>query len=187
MALRIFSVCLLAICFAASSGCGSSSSSGSSGGGGTGSTGGSPGGLTGGGGVPAPTVITVAGGQTSSGANIAVAPPGSSPTPNATSIGTAASLGGASASNTGTTIPQGATMFVLLFGQGLSGNMNVMISGPADITVSNIQGIMATDGTPGVAFQAAVSSGAALGARTVVLQDPKDDITSFTGGLEVVP
>jgi len=185
VALRIFSVCLLGICLAAASGCGSSSSSG--GGGGTGSTGGSPGGITGGGGISAPTVINIAGSQTASGVNIAVASPASNPTPNASSIGAATSLSGATASNTGTTISQGTTMFVLLFGKGLSGSMQVMISGPADITVSNVQSIMATDGTPGVAFQAAVSSGAALGARTVVLQDPKNDITTFTGGLEVVP
>jgi hypothetical protein len=179
---RIFSVCLLAACLGGAAGCGGSSSS-NNGGGGSGGGGG----VTGGGGVSAAIVITVAAGQTTSGANIAVASPGSSPTPNASSIGTAASLGGASASNTGTTIPQGSSMFVLLFGQGLSGNMQVMISGPADITVSNIQSIMATDGTPGVAFQASVSSSAALGARTVVLQDTKNDITTFTGGLEVVP
>jgi hypothetical protein len=84
-------------------------------------------------------------------------------------------------------IHQGATDFVLLFGPGLSGNMTVKVSGPPDITVSNITGITATDKTPGVAFQATVNSGAALGARTVWLQNPQNDVTTFTGGLEVVP
>ena len=59
------------------------------------------------------------------------------------------------------------------------------ISGPGDITVTNIQSITATDKTPGVSFTAAVAANAALGARTVLLRDLKDDITSFTCGFEV--
>ena len=78
-------------------------------------------------------------------------------------------------------------MKVLIFGPGLDGSMNVTISGPADIVISNIRSITATDKTPGVAFDAAVSPVAALGARTVTLRATNDDITTFTGGLEVIP
>ena len=152
------------------------------GGGNGGSTVGSGGGNGGGGGaVSQAVIISVSGGQTTTGVNIAVASPASSPTPNAEFLGT-----GNSASTTGGTISQGTTATVLLFGPGLNGNMRVTISGPGDITVTNIQGITsAKDNTPGVSFTAAVASNAALGARTVLLRDSNDDITSFTGGLEV--
>lgn len=150
-------------------------------GGGKGSSSGG-GGITTGGNVPAPTVVTVSAGQTASGVDITVASPASNPTPNAESLGT-----GTSASNTGTTISQGSTATVILFGPGLSGNMTISISGPNDITISNAQTIMSTTNVPGIQFTAAVASNAALGARTVVLQDSNNDITTFSGGLEVVP
>jgi hypothetical protein len=148
--------------------------------GGTTTSGGGGGGGGGGGAVGQATIVDVSGGQTASGVDIAVASPASSPTPNAENLGT-----GSSASNTGATISQGTTATILLFGLGLNGNMQVTISGPGDIAVSNIQGITATDNTPGISFTAAVASNAALGARTVLLRDSKDDITSFNGGLEV--
>jgi hypothetical protein len=78
-------------------------------------------------------------------------------------------------------------MRVILFGQGLSGSMTVTIDGPQDISVSNVRSITSTQDKPGVAFDASVSSSAALGARTVFLRTSNDDITAFTGGLEVVP
>jgi len=78
-------------------------------------------------------------------------------------------------------------MKVLLFGQGLNGSMTVSISGPGDITVSNTSSISSTSGTPGIAFNAAVSGSAGLGARTVFLKSANGDITTFTGGLEVIP
>lgn len=149
---------------------------------GGGNGGSSGGGITTGGSLSAPTVITVSSGQTTSGVDIAVASPASNPTPNAQALGT-----GSSASNTGTTLSQGSTATVILFGPGLSGNMTVSISGPKDITISNQQSIMSTTNVPGVQFTATVASNAALGARTVVLQDTKNDVTTFTGGLEVVP
>jgi len=74
-----------------------------------------------------------------------------------------------------------------LFGPGLSGSMTVSLSGPADIAISNIQSITSTTNVPGISFTAAVGSTAALGARTVVLQATNNDITTFAGGLEVVP
>ena len=126
--------------------------------------------------------ITVTPGQASSGVNIAVVSPASSPAPNATTIGL-----GTTAANTGTTISRGSTQTVLLFGPGLSGSMQVSITGPSDVSISNIQSITATDNTPGVSFTAAVDSNAGLGARTVILQTSNNDVTTFSGGLEIVP
>src|SRR5207245_2896011 len=99
-------------------------------------TGGGGGGGGGGGAVGQAIIVNVSGGQTTSGVDIVVASPASSPTPNAENLGT-----GNSASNTGATIPQGTTATVLLFGPGLNGSMQVTSSGPADIAISNIQSI----------------------------------------------
>jgi hypothetical protein len=102
-------------------------------------------------------------------------------------LGVAGLTGSASAFNTGDVIHRGATMRVVMFGPGLTGDMQVTILGPNDIQISNVRGTTSTDGTPGIAFTAAVSGNAALGARTVVLQTSSGNITAFTGGLEVVP
>ena len=91
------------------------------------------------------------------------------------------------ASNTGGAIHRGSTERILLFGPGLDSSMSVVVAGPADITVSNLQGIKATDNTPGIAFNAAVAGNAALGARTVYLKNANGEMTSFAGGLEVIP
>ena len=61
------------------------------------------------------------------------------------------------------------------------------IRGPSDITIASINAITSTTSTPGITFMATVAPNAALGARTVVLQNAKGDITTFTGGLEVLP
>jgi hypothetical protein len=158
------------------------------GGGGSTSTIGTPSGGGGttnpGGGIVAPTIVTVGSGQTTQGVDIAV--PSGTPGLNAEVLGVASlSAGGGSASDTGASIARGASGRVLVFGTGLSGNTQVSISGPQDITISNPQTIKATDGTPGVAFTVAVSATATPGARTVVLRDSKDNISTFTGGLEV--
>jgi hypothetical protein len=65
--------------------------------------------------------------------------------------------------------------------------MQVSITGPADITISNVQTITSTTDTPGIAFSASAGTSAALGARTVILRATNDDITTFSGGLEVLP
>ncbi len=134
-----------------------------------------------------PAVVTVAAGSTASGVDIAVVAPASATPPNARDLGVADLSGPASAFNTGATIRRGQTKRVVLFGPGLTGSMTVIVEGPTDIQVSNVQSIRATDNTPGVSFTAAVSGNAALGARSVVLQASNGDITTFTGGLEVVP
>jgi hypothetical protein len=141
----------------------------------------------GGGSVAAPVVVTVAAGQAVTGINLTVETPASTPPPNAQVLGVANLTGPGEAFNTGGAIPRGSTKRVLLFGPGLSGTMTVTITGPNDITISGIQSIKATDGTSGVAFTAAAVATASLGCRTVVLQATNGDITTFTGGLEVVP
>lgn len=162
------------------------------GGGGGGSVNGGGGGGGGGGctantAPAAPSSVTVVAGQTASGTDIAVACQASTPTPNAEDLGVGTSVNTSTAANTGAQIAQGSVMTVILFGPGLSGSMTVSISGPNDITVTNPTTIRATDNTPGIAFTATVSSTAALGARTVVLQNSQNDVTTFTGGLEVIP
>ncbi len=137
--------------------------------------------------VTAPAIVTTAAAGSASGVNITVGPPASATPPNAQDLGVAGMTGSASAFNTGATISQGATQRVVLFGPGLNGNMQVTIRGPNDIQVSNITSTTATDNTPGISFTATVAGNAALGARTVVLQASNGDITTFTGGLEVVP
>ena len=77
-------------------------------------------------------------------------------------------------------------MKVLLLGTGLSGSMQIQISSPQDIGVSDIRGVAAQGSTPpGIQFTATVSSSAALGGRTVTLTSG-NDMTAFAGGLEVV-
>jgi hypothetical protein len=138
-----------------------------------------------GGQVNEPVVLTVTAGGTTSGVNINV-PQKSGGEPNAELLGVTPVGEGGSAQNTGASVRRGQTMRVILFGTGLSGDMTVRVGGPDDIQVSNVEGITSTSGKSGIAFQVAVSSNAALGARTVFLR--KDtNITAFAGGLEVRP
>lgn len=173
---------LLALAFALA-GCGGVSSNSNAGSANLPSSGPSPGA---GGPVSAPVVVQVGSGGTASGISISVPGPAASPAPNAQVLGVATGSGG-TASNTGDVIHRGETASVLLFGPGLNGSMTVSIGGPNDISITNVRGITSTTGTPGVAFTASVSGGAALGARTVFLMNSQNDITAFAGGLEVVP
>jgi len=134
-----------------------------------------------------PTPVDVSRGPSASGVDIIVSAPVGSPAPNAQDLGVNDPSGRASASNTGGAIQRGKTMRIVLFGPGLNGQMQVKIGGPQDISVSNITGIQATDNTPGISFMATANGDAALGARTVYLQTGAGDVTSFTGGLEVIP
>ena len=137
--------------------------------------------------VQARRVVNVSVGQTASGIDINVASPANSAGPNAELLGTSELSASTTATNSGAAIRRGSTMKVVLFGRALSGSLQVTIGGPADISVSNVRSVTSTDGTAGIAFDAAVSGGAALGARTVYLRSANDDITAFTGGLEVIP
>lgn len=125
--------------------------------------------------------------MTQQGVDIHVPPPASSPAPNAQTLGVTGLGEAGSAFNTGGAIRRGTTRRVILFGPGLSGNMQVSIRGPADIIIRNLTSIQSQGGTPGVSFEAEVSGNAALGARSVVLRATNDDVTTFSGGLEVVP
>jgi hypothetical protein len=174
---------------AGAGGIGGGSSGGNSGGTGGGTTGGSGSGSGSGGSTAptTPTAVSVSANQTTSGVDIAVvAPTGTNP--NAIALGTvAAGASGGSASNTGGSIARGSTMTVLMFGAGLSASMTVGISGPNDLTISNQTSIQST-GTPpipGIAFTLAATPSASLGARTVILQDTSNNVTTFTGGLQV--
>jgi len=137
--------------------------------------------------LPSPVPVDVSRGPSATGIDITVASPATSPSPNAQDLGSNATTARQSATNTGGTIRRGSTMRIILFGPGLSGQMQVRLSGPADITISGITTIQASDNTPGIAFIAAATGNAALGARTVYLQNTSGDVTSFTGGLEVIP
>ncbi len=149
--------------------------------------GGNPGSGNGGtGAITTPAIVGVNGGAMTSGVDITV-PSDSSATLNAQALGTAAVTDtGGSASNTGGTVTRGTQAHVLIFGTGLNGNLSVTISGPSDISVSNIVGIQSTKGTPGIEFDVTVPASAAPGARTVFLQDSDGNVTTFTGGLEVL-
>jgi hypothetical protein len=136
---------------------------------------------------PSPPVLVQAqAGAT--GVNIIV--PGASQTPpsNAQFLGVAAP-GSTSVTlfSTGDVIHQGATSTVLVAGPGISATSTVRISGPVDITAGPPRGIRDANNnpTPGLAVDLVVSPTAVLGARTVFIISG-NDMTTFTGGLEVV-
>jgi hypothetical protein len=152
--------------------------------------------ITVGGPVSSPTVVTLSPGQAASAVNISVPAPVASPAENVEVLGVnplGCPSGSCSASNTGGAISLGNPVgTVIVFGHGLNANMSISFSGPQDITISNVMGVtsVAQNGQPslpGIQFDVAVLPNAALGARTLVLQGPNNDITTFTGGLEVVP
>jgi hypothetical protein len=130
----------------------------------------------------APNVITVAAGANTGGVDITVAAPVSNPAINALNLGTSAA---GFASNTGVMVPRGSTQGIILFGPGITGDLTVTLSGPGDITVSNPRTIKSTNGTSGIAFDVNIPANAAPGARTVFLRSSNNDITAFTGGLEI--
>jgi hypothetical protein len=134
-----------------------------------------------------PHIVSVGDNQALAGIDINVSTPQDSPTPNAQMLGVTNLGNGGSASNVGDLIHRGAKMTILMFGPGVNGGLKVSISGPNDIAISNIRGVTSIDGGSGLAFDAAVDTNAALGARTVRLRSPHDDMTTFTGGLEVLP
>lgn len=133
------------------------------------------------------SVISVAPGQSVGAIDIAVPAPAGSPAANAQDLGVADLGGSGRAFNTGDVIHRGTNMRVLMFGPGLDGSVTVVVRGPNDISVSDVGTISSTTGVSGISFTAAVSPNAALGARTVVVQTAQGDVTTFTGGLEVVP
>jgi hypothetical protein len=134
-----------------------------------------------------PIVISVAGGQNVAGVDITVVGPASSSAPNAEVLGVSQPTEAGTANSTGAVIRRGTTRRVLLFGRNLSSATDVTITGPQDITIANVQAITSTTDLPGISFEATVATDAALGARSVILRAPNNDVTTFTGGLEVGP
>lgn len=168
-------------------GCGGGGSNGgnNSGSSGGGSSNNNPGTTNPGGTLVTPTPIQVAAGQTASGIDIAV--PAQSPGLNAQLLGvnppTATTV---TASNTGGSVSRGTSALVLIFGKGLSASNQVSFSGPNDITITELRAVKSSDGTmPGLLFRINVPTGAAPGARTVIIQDASSNVTTFTGGIEV--
>ena len=144
-----------------------------------------------GGGSTAPAVqtsvpVSVVAGQTSGGVDITVGAAAGGSNINAELLGVGVAGSSISAANTGDQIHRGDSKTVIIFGAGLTGSEQVTISGPSDIKVTNIRSIKSTSGKAGVAFDVAVDSAAALGARTVFLRESNDNIAAFTGGLEVI-
>jgi hypothetical protein len=156
------------------------------GGGSSSSASGSGGNVTGGGAPASPTLVSVTANAMASGINISVVSPQSSPAPNVKFLGVNLAQGGASA--TGDIVSRGqGTATITTFGPGLSSTMKVSITGPNDILVGALTQVTAQDGTPGVQIPITLTGNTALGARTLVMQNSKNDVTTFSGGLEVVP
>jgi hypothetical protein len=119
------------------------------------------------------------------GVNITVPGPSQNPTPNAQLLGVADSTGSATVTNTGDVILRGTTPDVLISGPGITATSTVRISGPGDITVTGQGGIKDSTGTiPGVRVTLNVPPNAVPGLRTVFIVTG-NDMTTFTGGLEV--
>jgi len=128
-------------------------------------------------------VVTVANGTATAGVDILV--PNTASTINVKLLGVnSPGASTISASNIGGAVARGTTATILLFGTGLSGSDTVSISGPKDISVSGLQGVKSTDGTPGLQFDVTVGSDAAVGARTVSVKQGSN-ASAFVGGLEV--
>jgi hypothetical protein len=155
-------------------------------GGGGNNSGGGNSGNNGGGGTGAvnpPAVVSVSAGQTTPGVNIIVPTPASSPAPNATLVG----ANGSQAFSSGDVLHRNSAATVIVAGTGLNTSMKASFSGPADIAIGPLRSITFMNNSKGISFTATVPSNAALGARTLILQDVNNDITTFAGGLEVIP
>ena len=144
-------------------------------------------------GTPTPpqpaTAVTVTSGQTTSGVDITVSAPAATPQENAQDLGVNDACRGGSAFNVGDVIHRGDSKQMLIFGPGLTSNVAASVLGPSDIQLTFVATVHANDAdqTPGVCLDVIVSANAALGARTVMVQASNGDITTLTGGLEVLP
>jgi len=119
--------------------------------------------------------------------DINVVAPSSSQPINAELLGTSNIGEDGSATSTGSTVHRGENKRVIVFGRGLNGSVTAVVSGPADIAISNIRSIRSENDDPGVSFDIAVSPTASVGARSVVLRAANNDLTVFTAGLEIQP
>ena len=142
---------------------------------------------------PAPPQVVVAG---ATGVDITVPGPSQATTPNAQFLGTVptGATGSVTLFSTGDVVHLGTQPTVLIAGPGINGTTasgtpvsTVSISGPGDVTIMAQGGLRDANGNPtsGVAIQLNVPASAVLGPRTVFIVTG-NDMTTFTGGLEVV-
>jgi hypothetical protein len=95
-----------------------------------------------------------------------------------------------SARSTGTEIAQGQTVYLFVAGFGiLPGTSYSISSNGTDVAVTPplaSQFQTATDGTPVVYFQVAVSPGATLGPRNLIVRNSGNELTAFVGAVDIV-
>jgi len=94
-----------------------------------------------------------------------------------------------SAGSTGTEIAQGQNVYLFVAGFGiLPGTSYTISSNGTDVVVTpplTSQFQTASDGTPVVYFQVAVSPSATLGPRNLVVRNSGSELTSFVGAVEI--
>jgi hypothetical protein len=95
-----------------------------------------------------------------------------------------------SGASTGTEIAQGQTVYLFVAGFGiLPGTIYSISSNGTDVVVTPplaSQFQTASDGTPVVYFQVAVSPGATLGPRNLIVTNSGNELTSFVGAVNIV-
>jgi hypothetical protein len=144
----------------------------------------SGGGVTNPGGIllAAPTPVPVTANQSTISVDIQVPPVASAI--NATEVAvTAPQAGQAWAQAAGVGVRQGNQYWLWILGTGITPSLTLTISGPGDITLNGTA--VATKGGSGVIFPIAVSAAAAPGARTIILADASNNVTTLAGALEV--
>jgi hypothetical protein len=131
--------------------------------------------------------VTVSSGAVTSGVDITLPAPASSPAPNAQFLGSGVPGQSFFLTNSSAIVHRGQSAAIGIQGDGLSTNVTVTFSGPNDISVDATTIQPLSSGKPGLKFLANISSTAALGARTVFLKNAQGDVTAYAGGLEVRP
>jgi hypothetical protein len=142
------------------------------------------GGVTNPGGIllAAPTPVTVAANQNTIAVDIQV--PAVASTINVTGVAITAPLVNQTyARSAGVGVRQGNQYWLWIIGSGITPSLTLSFSGPADITVGGP--VLATQGCLGAIYPITVSAGAALGARSIILQDANSNLATLAGALEV--
>lgn len=138
----------------------------------------------------APQTVFVIAGQTTAGNDIRVTDASASPGLNISfvGIGTARSYS--------TQVNRGTQATILIFGTGLSerdtqnpdtilARASVRLSGPADITIGNVEGIFSSAGRPGLRFTVTVSPTAQTGPRNILAENANHDLAIAFGALVI--
>jgi hypothetical protein len=110
------------------------------------------------------------------------------PTLGVIALGTCDNVSGScTAGASGAQVKQGATATLFLVGTGIVTGDSFAVSGnSADIVISNIQFTKADSGEPAATFDIAVSAGAPVGMRNLMVFNTNGEMTAFVGGLEIV-